>query len=621
MWARSCALVLVLLVAPPLLAGEASPASPDDAPGSVDRLLRQAHAAEIAGDVKLRAALLDRAVALDPDHTAAHWQRGDVIVDGQWLSAVDAERKLGEAPDLVEYRRLRDEARLTPADHSRLARWCQQKGLVEQTRLHDAIAFQLNPQDRALQKRLGLRRFRGALLAREQIDAILAQEKHQADSLKHWKGRLTELRKQLASKDAAVREQAAAAVASITDPSVLPALEAILCPAEADAALAAARLLGSFDTPATTEALARQAVLTPYDDVRKEIAAQLKQRPLHGWVPLLLSAMQVPIEVQVQLMGTAGSPAFALSLFRTGPFAEQFASYTDVPAPVLISDMRGDPNVAREQPLIVNTRPDLVQARAQAQAAYAGQVVAAAESFNRSAALLNQRISATLSAATGRDGEADPNNWYHWWYDYNEYSYARERPLATSATSTSYNFTTVDVQPPPQTLTLPPMRASSSCFLAGTLVATWTGPRPIESIRVGDSVLSQDIETGELAYKPVIGTTHGPPTPMIKLSLGDGDLYLTRGHPLWVPGQGWRMPKELKPGDLLHTLDGPVALQEVIDWAEAETFNLVVADYSTYFVTDRRLLAHDITFRRPTTAVLPGVPRDAPAKALADTRP
>ena len=571
------------------------------------RLVHQAQAAEIAGDVKLRAALLDEAVSLDPENAAAHWQRGEVLLDGKWLSIAAAEEKLSTSPDLVEYRARRDQLTMTPADHAALARWCQQKGLTAQARLHDTFAYQLNPNDVALQKRLGLQRFRGALLTRAQIDIVLAQEKLQAEALKSWKSRLTELKRQLTSKDAAVRAQGAGAVAAITDPTVLPALESILMPAGPDAALAAVRLMGTFDTPATTEALARQALFTPYDDVRKEIAAQLKQRSMHAWVPLLLSAMEVPVEVQVQLMGGVDNPAFTLSLYRQGPFSDEFATYSDVPAPVLISDMSGDPTVSRNDPLIVNTRPDLVQARAQQQAARAGQVVAAAESFNRTARLINSRINDTLSLATDRQGEADPSNWHHWWYNYNEYSYASERPIDTTATSTTYNFTTVTSQGPPPPPFVPPVRTGHSCFLAGTLVATWTGPRPIESIRVGDYVLSQDVETGQLAYQPVLGTTHGPPTPMLKLSLADRDVYLTRGHPLWVPGQGWRMPKELKPGALLHTLDGPVALKEVIEWADAETFNLVVADYSTYFVTDQRLLAHDITFRQPTNAALPGM--------------
>ena len=40
---------------------------------------------------------------------------------------------------------------------------------------------------------------------------------------------------------------------------------------------------------------------------------------------------------------------------------------------------------------------------------------------------------------------------------------------------------------------------------------------------------------------------------------------------------------------------------------EAETYNLVVADFNTYFIGSSGILAHDNTPRRPTQAVLPGI--------------
>ena len=48
--------------------------------------------------------------------------------------------------------------------------------------------------------------------------------------------------------------------------------------------------------------------------------------------------------------------------------------------------------------------------------------------------------------------------------------------------------------------TASPSRAE--CFAAGTLVVTQQGMRAIETIRVGDVVLSQNVESGELALAP-----------------------------------------------------------------------------------------------------------------------
>ena len=36
-------------------------------------------------------------------------------------------------------------------------------------------------------------------------------------------------------------------------------------------------------------------------------------------------------------------------------------------------------------------------------------------------------------------------------------------------------------------------------------------------------------------------------------------------------------------------------------------YNLIVADFDSYFVGDRGILVHDNTPRRPTAAILPGL--------------
>jgi Pretoxin HINT domain len=50
------------------------------------------------------------------------------------------------------------------------------------------------------------------------------------------------------------------------------------------------------------------------------------------------------------------------------------------------------------------------------------------------------------------------------------------------------------------------VKGGNFCFTAGTLVHTDRGLILIEKIRVGDRVLSQPEETGELAYKRVLRT-------------------------------------------------------------------------------------------------------------------
>ena len=49
-----------------------------------------------------------------------------------------------------------------------------------------------------------------------------------------------------------------------------------------------------------------------------------------------------------------------------------------------------------------------------------------------------------------------------------------------------------------------------SCFGAGTMVRTLTGSEPIESLKLGDQVLTQSIKTGALAYKPILSRAPQP---------------------------------------------------------------------------------------------------------------
>jgi hypothetical protein len=191
----------------------------------------------------------------------------------------------------------------------------------------------------------------------------------------------------------------------------------------------------------------------------------------------------------------------------------------------------------------------------------------------------------------------------------------------------------------PQTMALPgmfylPMNgigvlAPVTCFGAGTLVATLAGPMAIEEIKVGDRVLAQDPETGELAYKSVLKTTVRPPAAMMTLSVqspkprsprlasedliaenltGSESFVSTKGHPFWVNDKGWQMTKNLEPGNRLHTVTGSVAVQSLDEADSVEAYNLVVDEFHTYFIGNTHVLVHDNSFARPLLNSVPGLP-------------
>ena len=92
-------------------------------------------------------------------------------------------------------------------------------------------------------------------------------------------------------------------------------------------------------------------------------------------------------------------------------------------------------------------------------------------------------------------------------------------------------------------MTISSRPVSTSCFAPETKVWTLTGRQSIDKIKVGDRVLAQDIETGELAYKPVLTVTTRRAVAWMKIGLGSEAITSTPSHPFWVAGQGWRMTK------------------------------------------------------------------------------
>lgn len=218
-----------------------------------------------------------------------------------------------------------------------------------------------------------------------------------------------------------------------------------------------------------------------------------------------------------------------------------------------------------------------------------------------------------------------PRHWWSWWFDYNDIYYTGERPVADSfyqyqgtyqpvVETTRYEPKPVPTGPTPQPRTTPQDRrlvgnvwVTSECFVGETPVWTPTGAVRIDRVRPGDLVLAQHPETGELTYKAVLATTVRPPTQLLRIETGSGDLVATRGHPLWVSGKGWRMARELAVGDLLHTATGPRAITRIEPAPKAAAYNLVVDGFNNYFAGADRVLSHDNNLRQPTDAIVPGL--------------
>jgi hypothetical protein len=158
----------------------------------------------------------------------------------------------------------------------------------------------------------------------------------------------------------------------------------------------------------------------------------------------------------------------------------------------------------------------------------------------------------------------------------------------------------------------------SECFVEGTPVWTNRGPKAIDQIRVGDLVLTTNIDERSLEFRPVVLTNRRPASTILCVDTGREQLRCTRGHFFWVSGKGWTLADDLVEGDVLHGAAGPAVVQSVLQEDERETYNLEVESTGCYFVGNGKILAHDMTTSNASPLIIPGrnVPRDRLTKEL-----
>ena len=127
------------------------------------------------------------------------------------------------------------------------------------------------------------------------------------------------------------------------------------------------------------------------------------------------------------------------------------------------------------------------------------------------------------------------------------------------------------------------------CFAAGSKLMSPNGPKAIEDFKVGDLITSRNefVPDGELEAKQVEEVFRRS-APILHLHV-NGQLIRTTGeHPFYAFGKGWINASLLEIGDRLLCQDGQwVAVEDVLETGEWEVvYNLRIADYHTYFVTD-----------------------------------
>lgn len=141
------------------------------------------------------------------------------------------------------------------------------------------------------------------------------------------------------------------------------------------------------------------------------------------------------------------------------------------------------------------------------------------------------------------------------------------------------------------------------CFIAGTKVLTDTGEKSIESIMVGDKVLSKNDESGEVAYKEVEWLYQREVEQTYNITVDGEQISTTAEHPFWVDGKGWVKTENLEAGDILSTVQGKQLAVVRVDKNQEKqiVYNFKVKDFHTYFVSNLFIWTHNSCDISPET--------------------
>lgn len=144
-----------------------------------------------------------------------------------------------------------------------------------------------------------------------------------------------------------------------------------------------------------------------------------------------------------------------------------------------------------------------------------------------------------------------------------------------------------------------------ACFHGDTLVHLEGDELlEIQFVGVGDKVLSRCEKTGETVYREVVKKFRHEDIPIYTLTYCFNDLqkdkltfpiWVTAEHPFWVQGKGWTMTVDLQPGDVIASRYGDLLTVKMVRSTgyDADTYNLTVAGFHTYFVGAEGLWVQD----------------------------
>ena len=171
--------------------------------------------------------------------------------------------------------------------------------------------------------------------------------------------------------------------------------------------------------------------------------------------------------------------------------------------------------------------------------------------------------------------------------------------VASSVASTVKETTTLKPKPE-KTLNIV-CGIGEKCFVAGTLIETVNGLKPIEEIQYGELIWSREEFGEKYAYKPVFANkvTLNQETFKVVVKNEDGkteSFVTTAEHPFFVEGKGWLKAILLEEDMVLLDRNGLPSLQVVSQQATGKletVYNIAVEEFSTYHVGELGVWVHN----------------------------
>jgi hypothetical protein len=560
------------------------------------------------------------AVLRDPAHASARGLLGYVRIGDRWQrpedleSALRSDQRLSETLD--EYDRKRSRAKGNIDDHWKLALWCEENGLNAESRAHLTAITRLDPSRSSAWRRLGYEFHEGRWRTEGQILEEKAELTVQLRENARWLMLLSATTKVF--KTQAERDAAEAFLARVVDPRAVPAVWSVFVKDSPADQKWAVQLFGQIQHPASTRALALIALFSPSAGSRQAAMETLARRDPRDAADLLVSLLRDPnpkpsdlkafdYRVDLRMTGVEGFGSPGLLTVETRWFASVKIYTVDE------SLYPRDYVPANNNPWGSYERRVMFQRQRQWNdlLAIVGSLVAEANRellvYDRNTARpireMNDRIIKILRPVTKRDLGTEPEAWQRWWTEEQGFAYEPPPPAMESEEP--------DYGPKPVFFG----SSHYSCFAKGTPVRTRSGLRPIEALRVGDQILTQDTSTGALGYQPVVSVAHNPPAETIRIKTEDDVIVTTPIHQFWRAGQGWVLARDLLRGDMVRTSGGLAPIHANERASTQPVYNLEVLENHCFFVGKRGMLVHDKSRVYPVYR-----PFDA-APTLAELRP